>query len=408
MISDVRRQICEIKKKYEALFPLLDERLRRLWAATEARGIGVGGIAVVCKATKMSRTTVAKGIRELEDGIDPDDVERIRRVGGGRKRLEDENPELLVRLEQLIDPITRGDPESPLRWTAKSARKLATEMTGLGFKLSPQKVTRLLKQLGYSLQANRKTKEGTDHPDRNAQFEHINRKVKDFLRRDQPVISVDTKKKELVGDFKNGGREWRPSGEPEKVRVHDFIDKELGKAVPYGVFDIGANEGWVSVGIDHDTAEFAVETIRRWWRHMGSALYPDATELLITADAGGSNSYRTRAWKLHLQKFADETGLNIVVRHFPPGTSKWNKIEHRMWSYISMNWRGRPLTSLQVIVKLIANTTTSTGLRIKAKIDKGSYPKAVKIDDEAFETIRLRSSSFHGDWNYAIWPTSES
>lgn len=404
MICNVRKVIREIKSKYEGLYPLLSERLRRLWAGSEARALGLGGITVVCKATKLSRTTVRSGIRELTHGIDAEDAKRIRHHGGGRKRIEDENPEVLVALEQLLEPATRGDPERPLRWTSKSGRKLAAEMKAIGYKMSPQKVIDLLHGLGYSLQANKKTTEGTAHPDRNAQFEHINRKVKDFLRRGEPVISVDTKKKELIGDFKNAGSEWHPSGEPEKVRVHDFKDKDLGKAIPYGVFDVGANRGWVSVGVDHDTAEFAVESIRRWWQYMGSNHYPDATELLITADAGGSNAHRTRAWKYHLQRLANEIGLKLVIRHYPPGTSKSNKIEHRMWSYISMNWRGKPLISLALVVSLIANTTTSTGLKIKAKLDRGSYPTGVEISNAEFNQIELRRSSFHGDWNYAIWP----
>ena len=405
MIVDVRATIREIRTKYELLSPLLSERVRRLWAATEARALGRGGITAVAAATTMSRNTIRSGVRELEKGIDPDDTGRSRQPGAGRKRIEKTNPEILVMLEELVDPLTRGDPESPLRWTAKSARKLASELRTLGHRVSPQKVVELLRGLGYSLQANRKTREGTQHPDRNAQFEYINEQAKDFLRRGQPVISVDTKKKELVGNFKNGGREWQPSKAPEKVRVHDFKDEELGKAIPYGVFDVGANEGWVSVGIDHDTAEFAVESIRRWWRHMGSKVYPEATELLITADAGGSNAYRTRAWKYHLQCFADEAGLKVGVCHYPPGTSKWNRIEHRMWSYITMNWRGKPLTSLEVIVSLIANTTTQTGLRIKAKLDRKSYPLGEKISPEEFDGIRIHPAPFHGDWNYAISPT---
>lgn len=405
MLKSVQATIQEIRQKFELLRPLLDERLRRLWAASEARALGIGGITVVSKATRLSRTTVSAGIRELEEGIAPEELSRLRKPGAGRKRIEDESPALLVALEQLVDPMTRGDPESPLRWTSKSTRKLANELKELGYKVSPQKVNTLLKKLGYSLQANRKTREGTSHPDRNAQFEHINRKVKDFLARGQPVISVDTKKKELVGDFKNNGREWYPEKNPETVRVHDFKDKELGKAIPYGIYDVGTNEGWVNVGVDHDTPEFAVESIRRWWLKMGREHHPDATELLIMADAGGSNSYRARAWKFHLQRLANEISLKIVVRHFPPGTSKWNKIEHRMWSYISMNWRGRPLVSLEVVISLISSTTTTTGLRIQADLDDGTYPNGEKIDDEAMDAIRLQPSSFHGDWNYAIWPS---
>lgn len=405
MSTGVQATIREIREKFDVLRPLLDERLRRVWAASEARSLGTGGITIVSKATRLSRTTVSAGIRELEDGIAPEELPRLRRPGAGRKRLEDEHPDLLVALELLVDPLTRGDPESPLRWTAKSTRKLASELRDLGYKVSPQKVNTLLRKLGYSLQANRKTREGTSHPDRNAQFEHISRKTRDFLARGQPVISVDTKKKELVGDFKNNGREWNRMGEPEEVRVHDFKDDELGKAVPYGIYDIGANEGWVNVGVDHDTPEFAVESIRRWWSRMGKHTHPDATELLVMADAGGSNSYRSRAWKFYLQQFADETGLKIVVRHFPPGTSKWNKIEHRMWSYISMNWRGRPLVSLEVVISLISNTTTTTGLRVQADVDNAEYPTGKKIDDEAMGTLRLRPSTLRGKWNYAIWPS---
>lgn len=406
MVERVSDAIKTVRSKFELLGPLLDERIRRLWAASEARALGVGGITVVSRATGMSRTTVSAGVRELEGGPVLETGGRVRKPGGGRPRIETESPEVLVALERLVDPLTRGDPESPLRWTAKSTRRLASELREQGFKVSPQKVALLLKGLGYSLQANRKAREGTSHPDRNAQFEHINRKVADFLRRGQPVISVDTKKKELVGDFKNNGREWHPAKEPERVRVHDFKDPELGKAVPYGIYDVGANEGWVNVGTDHDTPEFAVQSIRSWWFKMGSALYPDAEELLITADAGGSNGYRARAWKLHLAKLSAETGLKIVVRHFPPGTSKWNKIEHRMWSYISMNWRGRPLVSLEVIISLICGTTTSTGLRVRAELDEGSYKKGEKVDKDAMDAIDLRPSSFHGEWNYAIWPAS--
>lgn len=402
MAKNVRSTITEIRAKYEALFPLLDERLRRLWAATEAKALGTGGITIVCKATKLSRTTVRNGIRELEEGIAPEEVERIRRPGGGRKRIEDANPELVITLELLIEPLTRGDPESPLRWTCKSVRKLSSELSEMGFKVSPQKVGALLRGLGYSLQANRKTHEGIDHPDRNAQFEHIYRKVKNFLRRGQPVISVDTKKKELVGDFKNGGQEWCAKGEPTEVRIHDFRDADLGKAIPYGVYDMAANEGWVSVGVDHDTPSFAVESIRRWWLNMGSHLYPNATELLITADAGGSNSYRARLWKLELHRLAGELGITIVVCHFPPGTSKWNKIEHRMFSHISMNWRGQPLVSREVIVNLIAATTTTTGLRIEAELDTNDYPKGVKVSDEELAKVTIKRSRFHGDWNYRI------
>ena len=392
----------QIRSKYEQLQPLMNERLCRLWAATEASVLGRGGITRVAEATGMSRTTIASGMRELEQPVD--DEFEIRRAGGGRKRLEDENPELPFALEMLVDPATRGDPESSLRWTSKSTRRLSDELGEQGYRVSPQKVGQLLREAGYSLQSNRKATEGTSHPDRDAQFQYLNRRVKDFQKRGEPVISVDTKKKELVGDFKNGGQEWRPAGDPERVRVHDFEDKQLGKAIPYGIYDLTANQGWVSVGTDHDTPEFAVESITRWWRKMGKRLYPDATELLITADAGGSNSYRARLWKVALQKFSDKTGLKVTVCHFPPGTSKWNKIEHRMFCQITQNWRGKPLTSLEVIVNLIANTTTETGLSIKADLDLNEYPKGIKVSDDELEAVNLKKKRFHGDWNYSILP----
>jgi len=329
---------------------------------------------------------------------------RIRREGGGRKKAVDLDPSLKVDLEQLLESTTRGDPEAPLRWTSKSVRNLMRELQSKGHTVSHQVVADLLHELGYSLQANRKTKEGASHPDRDAQFEHLNGKVKWCLGRKEPVISVDTKKKELVGEFKNGGRELRPKGNPEKVKVHDFLDKELGRATPYGIYDIGRNMGWVNVGIDHDTAEFAVESIRRWWRSMGSQTYPQAKRLLVTADAGGSNGSRLRLWKLELQKLADETGLRIAICHFPPGTSKWNKIEHRLFSFISQNWRGKPLTSLQVIVSLIAATTTATGLKVHSELDTASYPSGIKVSDKEIAQINLRRDKFHGDWNYEIHP----
>jgi hypothetical protein len=403
-MNSLRETVRAIKEKFELLQPLLDERLRRLWAGSEARSLGTGGITLVCQATKLSRTTVRNGMRELEAGIPDEEIERVRRPGAGRPRLERANPELLVRLEELVDPLTRGDPESPLRWTAKSGRKLAAEMAAHGFKVSPQKVHALLKSLGYSLQANRKSREGIDHPERDEQFGYINRQVKSFMRDGQPVISVDTKKKELIGDFKNGGKEWQPKGVPSEVRVHDFIDKELGKVIPYGVYDVGANQGWVNVGTDHDTPEFAVESIRRWWNHMGKKRYPGATRLLITADAGGSNGYRARAWKYHLHRLALDIDLEITVCHFPPGTSKWNKIEHRMFSHITMNWRGRPLVSHEVVVNLIANTTTAQGLKIRAKLDERIYPKGEQISDEDLAAIPLAQARTRGAWNYRISP----
>jgi len=333
-------------------------------------------------------------------------VGRVRRPGGGRKRIAVRDAAIIQDLEKLVEPVTRGDPESPLRWTCKSVRRLAEELGRQGHAVSYPVVAGLLRELGYSLKANRRTTEGDGHPDRNAQFEHINRKVRRFLASKQPVISVDTKKKELVGDFKNGGRELRPQGKPEKVRVHDFLIPELGRATPYGVYDLAQNTGWVSVGVDHDTAAFAVESIRRWWQSMGQAVYPKAYRLLITADAGGSNGPRLRLWKVELQKLADETGLRIAVCHFPPGTSKWNKIEHRLFSFISQNWRGKPLLSFEVIVNLIAATTTAKGLKVQAEIDSGTYPAGTKIDDQELAGVRLKRDTFHGDWNYEIHPHS--
>ncbi len=390
-----------IRRKYEALGPALDERARRLWVATEAEALGYGGIAVVVKATGVSRSTISRGMRELESDqvVEPG---RVRRVGGGRKRAVEKDPKIFADLGALLEPSISGDPQSPLRWTSKSVRKLADELRVMGHDVSHRIVAELLHDAGYSLQGNRKDKEGRAHPDRNAQFEHINRRVKSRQRRRQPVISVDTKKKELVGDFKNGGKEWRPEGLPERVRVHDFKIPELGKAIPYGVYDLTKNAGWVSVGIDHDTATFAVQTIRRWWQSMGRRAYPEANSLLITADAGGSNGSRIRLWKWELQKLANSIGLNISVCHFPPGTSKWNKIEHRLFSYITMNWRGKPLASLATIVNLIAATRTKTGLHVRCELDKRPYPKGKKVTDEQMAKIKIRRDSFHGDWNYTI------
>ena len=395
-----------ISEKYTSLAPVLGERARRLWAATEARAIGRGGISRVAEATGLSRITIRAGLNELRatPGGDGDLVGRVRRPGGGRKPLTEHDPELLGALEALVDPVTRGDPMSPLRWTCKSADKLAAELTASGHPASERTVSRLLHVLGYSLQSNRKTIEGKDHPDRDAQFRHINRRVKAFQRRGQPVVSVDTKKKELIGRFRNGGREWRPKRHPEEVKVHDFVEKGLGKAIPYGVYDPTDNTGWVSVGIDHDTAEFAVETLRRWWRRMGSRVYPGATELLITADGGGSNGTRCRLWKLELQGLADEIGLRISVCHFPPGTSKWNKIEHRMFCHITENWRGRPLVSREVVVNLIGHTTTKQGLSIRSELDTNSYPPGRKVTAEQMESLCIRRGKFHGEWNYTILP----
>jgi len=396
----------EIRVKFLALDPVMDERVRRLWAGAEANAHGQGGIALVERATGLSRTTIRAGRDELHAGVVPDTVVQVRKPGGGRQRLEDKNPDLVAALESLVDPVTRGDPMSPLRWTSKSTRKLAEELREQGHRASPQKVGQLLHAAGYSLQSTNKTLEGTSHPDRNEQFEFINDRVDDHHRRGAPVISVDTKKKELVGDFTNGGREWQPKGEPVPVRVHDFIDKDLGKAIPYGVYDLGRNEAWVSVGVDHDTSAFAVESIARWWRNMGKKVYPDATELLITADGGGSNGSRARLWKAELQRFADESGLRIGVSHFPPGTSKWNKIEHRLFCHITENWRGRPLVDHETIVQLIGSVRTSTGLKVKARLDKRKYPTGIVVSDSTMDDIDLIRDEFHGDWNYTIVPRS--
>jgi transposase len=381
----------------------LDERTRRLLAAAESQTAGKGGISIVAKAIGISRPVIRQGIAELKDParLAPG---RVRKEGGGRKRAKDKDSSLKGDLESLLESTTRGDPEAVLRWTCKSVRQLTAELKRMRHEVSHQVVADLLHELGYSLQANRKTKEGSSHPDRNAQFEHLNGKVKWSLSRSQPVISVDTKKKEMVGDFKNGGREMRPKGQPEKVRVHDFVDPELGRATPYGIYDLGRNSGWVSVGMDHDTAEFAVETIRRWWRTMGHPAYPEATRLLITADAGASNGSRLRLWKVELQKLADETGLRIAVCHFPPGTSKWNKIEHRLFSYITQNWRGQPLRSFQTIINLIAATTTTTGLKVHAELNTEAYQSGIKISDDELALLKIRRDKFHGDWNYEIQP----
>lgn len=393
-----------LHRKYTALEPELTERSRRLWAATEARALGHGGIALVERATGVSRSTISRGLRELESGevLGP---ERTRRRGGGRKRATEKDPTLLPDLESLVEPTASGDPDSPLRWTSKSVRKLADELTTMGHEVSHKLVADLLHELRYSLQANRKTREGSHHPDRDAQFGYINDMVARFQDEGQPVISVDTKKKELIGDFKNPGREWRPKGSPERVRVHDFLIPEQGKAIPYGVYDLTRNQGWVSVGVTHDTASFAVNAIRSWWKHMGRPSYRDANALLITADAGGSNGPRVRLWKWELQRFANRTGLSIMVCHFPPGTSKWNKIEHRLFSYIAMNWRGKPLTSLATVVSLIGSTTTKRGLRVRSEIDKTAYAKGVKISDRQMANIKLQPHTFHGDWNYTIRST---
>jgi hypothetical protein len=398
----------QIRMKYEVLASAMDERTTRLWAASEALALGHGGTLAVTQATGILRKRILAGKRDIEairaGGEASADGQRVRRPGAGRKRLVDVDGGLQDALQALIDPVTRGDPMSALRWTSKGVRTLADALTKGGRPVSPSTVGRLLADLGFSLQANRKSREGKQHPDRDAQFRYINKQVKAFHARTQPVISVDTKKKELVGDFKNGGREWQRKGEPEKVRTHDFIDKELGKAIPYGVYDVYRNEGWVNVGINYDTSEFAVESIRRWWHMMGRAVYPSATDLLITADSGGSNGSRVRLWKLALQRFATETGLNLHICHYPPGTSKWNKIEHRMFSHITANWRGRPLTSLETIVNLIGNTTTTTGLRIQAGLDQNYYPRGKKVTVTEVATILLRSKRTRPKWNYVIRP----
>jgi hypothetical protein len=398
-----------IQRKYRALLPELDERRRRQWAAAEARELGWGGVSLVARATGLSRPTITAGLRELDQPTIQRAAQavRVRQPGGGRRSVTEADPGLMAALESLVEPVTRGDPESPLRWTCKSTRRLAEELVRQNHRVGARTVAILLHEAGYSLQANRKAREGLDHPDRNAQFEYINASVARVLTRDQPAISVDTKKKELVGDFKNGGREWRPQGEPEEVRVHDFLDKTLGKAIPYGVYDMLNNQGWVSVGITHDTAQFATNSIRRWWQEMGQVCFPKAKELLITADGGGSNGHRTRLWKVSLQALADALGLTLNVCHFPPGTSKWNKIEHRLFSFITQNWRGKPLASLQTIVSLIANTTTSTGLIVKAALDTDHYDTEIKVSDEELARSRLQRHEFHGDWNYTITPRSK-
>ncbi len=393
-----------IRTRYGALSAALDERSRRLLLGAEAHAAGRGGQAAVARATGASAATIRRGLRELGEPAGGLARGRIRRPGGGRKRAVELDPTLRRDLEALIEPTSRGDPISPLRWTTKSVRRLASELERQGHQVSYRIVGELLHELGYSLQANRKVLEGTNHPDRNAQFEHLNRAVQLQLSLGEPVISVDTKKKELVGPFRNAGKELRPKGDPEQVLMHDFVIPELGRASPYGVYDVGANAAWVSVGTDHDTAAFAVESIRRWWATMGQPLYPDARRLLVTADAGGSNGYRLRLWKLELQKLADETGLEIAVCHFPPGTSKWNKIEHRLFSAISQNRRGKPLVSHEVIVNLIAATTTRTGLRVRSALDRDSYPAGRAVSDADMKTLYLRPDAFHGEWNYSLLP----
>ena len=398
--------ITRIRRKYRVVAPELDERRRRQWAAAEAREAGYGGVSLVARATGLARSTIHAGLRDLRSSTRERVVaaQRVRRTGGGRRPLMTTDPALITALVALIEPTTRGDPESPLRWTCKSTAQLADALTRRRHRVSPRTVAALLKGAGYSLQANRKTREGAAHPDREAQFGYLNAAVTQCHQHRQPAISVDTKKKELVGDFKNGGREWRPHGHPAQVRVHDFLDRRRGKAIPYGVYDLANNEGWVSVGIDHDTAEFAVNAIRSWWTRMGRHRFPRTRTLLITADGGGSNGPRSRRWKVALQRMADDFGLTLSVCHFPPGTSKWNKIEHRLFSFISQNWRGRPLVSHQAIVNLIAATTTRTGLRVKAVLDTRRYDTARSVPDEVFARLKITPHAFHGDWNYTIAP----
>jgi transposase len=408
-MSDVHEKV---KRKYDLLSPYLNERSRRVWAAVEAEALGEGGVRIVAQATLLSRTTISAGVKELSVTRSPTEATgsrtQIRKAGGGRKHLTAQDVTLMADLEALVDPVTRGDPTCPLRWTCKSTTKLAEELGRQGHHLTQRTVCTLLHTLGYSLQAPRKVKEGGGHPDRDAQFAYISQMVTAFQAQGNPVISVDAKKKELLGEFKPVGQEWQPHGHPLEVNVYDFPTAAAGKVVPYGVYDVTANSGWVSVGITHDTAEFAVASIRQWWHEMGRSLYPTATRLLITADCGGSNGRRVRLWKWELQRLANELALEISICHFPPGTSKWNKIEHRMFCHITQNWRGQPLTSREVVVNLISNTTTSQGLEIVAKLDIHSYPLKVKVSKEAFQSIVLKPGDFHGEWNYTICPQTSS
>lgn len=395
----------EVRRKLQSLWPHLNERSRRMLAAAEATQLGYGGVSLVSRACGLSRVTIMKGIQELDQPSLP--PERIRRAGGGRRSLVGHDPRLPALLEALVEPLTRGDPESPLRWTCKSTRTLADELAARGHRISHAKAGQLLRQMDYSLQSNRKTEEGDEHPHRDAQFRHINRQVQLALRQGQPVISVDTKKKELVGNFENKGRQWRRQGSPEKVQVHDFPDPSVPRAYPYGIYDLARNTGFVNVGTDHDTASFAVASIRGWWRHEGRQLYPQTTRLLITADGGGSNGYRVRLWKWELQRLANQTGLEIAVCHFPPGTSKWNKVEHRLFSFISSNWRGEPLRDYETVVGLIACTTTVKGLKVNCRLDRRRYPPGRKITTEQMASIHLKPGRFHGEWNYVIYPTNK-
>jgi hypothetical protein len=396
-----------IRQRFEALGPVLDERGLRRFVAAEALTAGRGGIIAVSRATGVARSTIGRALEELRSGEEPD-AERVRRPGGGRKPLIETDARLLNDLRSLVEPTTRGDPQSPMLWTSKSVRKLAESLRSMGHTIGRTLVGKLLHQLDYSLQANRKTREGSNHVDRDAQFHYINDRVKQAFASGDPAISVDTKKKELVGDFRNAGREWRPKGSPQEVRVHDFVIPELGRAVPYGIYDIAGNTGWVSVGIDHDTAAFATNAIRSWWQLMGRERYPAAKSLLITADGGGSNGSRVRLWKLELQKLADELDIPITVCHLPPGTSKWNKIEHRLFSFITSNWRGKPLISYQVIVQLIGATTTKTGLKVRCQLDPMSYPAGVKVSDDELAAVNIVRHEFHGEWNYTISPKARA
>ena len=408
-MKERRAKESKIRDRYRQLKDTLTERARRLFVASEATAFGYGGIAAAARATGMAPSVIGRGIAEvraLEAGTAPSlDPNRSRRPGAGRKKTTEKDPQLLPDLKALIESTTRGDPESPLLWTARSQRNIVDALEKQGHQTSTKMVLRLLKDLGYSLQANRKRREGAQHPDRNAQFEHINETIRRQLEANEPVISVDTKKKELVGPYKNGGRELRAKGDPEEVNVHDFADKEKGKVAPYGVYDLQSNEAWVSVGISHDTAEFAVETIRTWWNELGQQRYPEATSLVITADGGGSNGYRLRLWKLEVQGLVDELGFPITVCHLPPGTSKWNKIEHRLFSFITQNWRGKPLVTHQVIVNLISATTTKNGLTVRSRLDDRTYPKGRRVSDKQLALVNLEPNAFHGEWNYTIHPT---
>lgn len=395
----------QIENKYNHLAPFLNERSRRLWVATEADALGYGGILALHRATGLSQNTIRAGLKELRcELVDLPTPERIRQSGGGRKRVEERDPLILEALDNLVEPTSRGEPECPLQWTCKSVNQLAVRLQEQGHIICAMTVYTLLVEMGYSLQSNRKTLEGKQHPERDGQFQHIAQQVKSFQSQHRPVISIDTKKKENIGQFKNGGPEWHPKGEPTLVKTHDFPDKIQGKAIPYGAIDLTQNQGWINVGIDHDTAEFAVESIRRWWQQLGQAQYRRSKHLLITADCGGSNGYRNRLWKLKLQEFADESGLTLHVCHFPPGTSKWNKIEHRLFCHITTNWRGRPLTSLETVVNLIGNTTTIAGLEVNAQIDDNLYPTGIRVTDEQFNAIAIQRCRFHGEWNYRIMP----